>query len=133
MFFIFMVEDDKKMVLSFTPTKAEAEEYICNRCCLDNKGHYDAWCELHNHDPKELATKRLYTTTIATNVKKYRYKQCTYDLNHIATIYRIGFGCYPLGCSFDSDLEYMVLMQKANKDVLDKVVSKLKKENKSKE
>ena len=108
---ISIKENNQNRVLSFTNTKQEAEEYIVRRICLDNKAHFIQWCELHNKDAKSFEVQNYYARTIMLNTA-YRYKQIKYDVKHMAMIYRVAFECLPIGCSYDTDFEYAILMER---------------------
>ena len=127
---VSLKENNQSRVLSFTNTKEEAEEYIVKRIILDNKAHFLPWCELHKKDPKSFETQNFYARTIMLN-KAYMYKQIKYDVKHMAMIYRIAFECLPIGCSYDTDFEYAMLMERTARAALSAKLDDKKEEEKT--
>lgn len=95
-------------VLCVTKNKDEALEYINKKIYEDNYNHFGMWCNLNNVKVSQDAWKTYYKTVLQ-NENPYIAVTVNIDYSMISSIFRIFYGCKPIGCSFDTLLEKLTL------------------------
>lgn len=107
-------------IFTVTETKKQAQEYVNKRIVLENKEHFDAWCELRNKNNKVETTWAFYAENIIT-YKGYYILEINYLIKDIAQIFRTMNGCTPIGCSFDESIELIYMLMNTDSDTLQKI------------
>ena len=115
-------------------------EYGYKYLRLKHFDHFKMWCELRSLSIDSEAAWATYFTKVLTYEEKagYAIAKQTYKLNNLAAVLRMFGGCFPLGCSFDTETEYLYLKTKleAQEEALQKIhdnVEKMIKEEKPQE
>lgn len=107
-FWVLTKKDDPDKFLSITLSKAEAIEYAHTMLKFAHKPHFQAWCALRDYDWTTLSAWEQYFIECIDYEEKAEYSitNITYKLKDIAAIMRMFGGCSPIGCSFETPVEY---------------------------
>lgn len=114
---VFMVTNNYKLdenkrpidmkVYTITSTLDSCIEYMDCLLKLDNKEHYELWCENHNFEINKESWDNYKENVIGTSQDdKYLIGKYTYPMTYISTILRMHNRCQPLGCSYEDKKEY---------------------------
>ena len=113
-FYLVIDQSQNNQILTITSTKKQAIEYGYQFLKIKHYDHYSKWCELKELNPEsENAWFRYFVNVLTIEEKsKYAVAKRVYTLETVAAIMRMFGGCTPLGCSFDSETEYIYLKSK---------------------
>ena len=75
-----------------------------------NFDHFKSWCELRELDFKEPLSWELYKNFVRMDLSGYRIRKFKFDKKELASILRMNYGCVPLGCSYESEMEKIILI-----------------------
>lgn len=119
--YVLINTDNKNIFLTITNKLSQALEYAENLIKLNHGIHFINWCEAHNFAVDDVKAWNTYFNDCITDDEKLKYKalKISYSKNDIASIMRMFIGCVPLGCSFDTSLEYKYISDK----ILDNSIS----------
>lgn len=106
---LFLDENETILnILCVTKNKKEALEFINKKIYSDHYNHFGVWCNLKNLQVSQDAWN-LYYSTVLQNENPYITVTVNVDYSMISSIFRIFYGCKPIGCSFDTMLEKLAL------------------------
>ena len=98
----------KNKFLTITKDPKEAEEYAMMLLRIKHYEHFKSWCDLRELDSKDFPNWLKYYTDCVPSTEKqcFQIVKIKYELSNILAILRMFGNCLPLGCSFDTELEY---------------------------
>ena len=107
---LYMVVDSEftktnARIYTITTTKAQCEKYINLLLMVTHKEHYSSWCELRNLKAENNSSWEAYKKCCLTD-KKYHIIKTKHKADGIALIFRLYNKCIPLGCGYESEVEY---------------------------
>ena len=113
-FYLVIDQNQSNQILTITSTKKEAIEYGYQFLKIKHYDHYNRWCELKGFSPSsEQAWFRYFMNVLTIEEKsQYAVAKRKYTVDTLAAIMRMFGGCTPLGCSFDTETEYIYLKSK---------------------
>lgn len=82
-------------------------DYLVKLTCLENKDHYNQWCEIHNLNNNDELSSLEYVKAVGLS-KNYSILKVFYSLEDIAIWLRLVNSCIPIGCSYESPIERKV-------------------------
>ena len=100
-------------ILCVTVTAEQANEYIDRRLFIEKFNHYNNWCELRDLKPDDANSWVRYRKNLSTS---YFYEEHEIECNAIASLFRLFYGCTPIGCSFDTLLEASQVLSNLGKE-----------------
>lgn len=109
-------------ILCVTATEKEAKEYINRKLLQDNYSHYFNWCSLRNISIDDSSW--TFYLKMNTVINPYIYSKVKVSHSSIANLFRMFYGCNPIGCSFDTVIEVYT------KEIQNKIEDKKVEENK---
>lgn len=117
-----------QQILTITPNKEDALDYILKFLRIKHFDHFKMWCELRGLDVSTENAWLEYFNSCIDNQERRQYAVAKrkYTLNQVAAIMRMFGGCMPLGCTFDTPAEYNYLRYKLETQ---EVAAKLMKNN----
>ena len=92
-------------IYTITTKKSQCEKYINTLLMLENKDHYASWCELRHLDVNKDSSWEKYKFNCLKE-PKYRIMRTKHTAENVAIIFRMFNKCIPLGCGFETDIEY---------------------------
>jgi hypothetical protein len=95
-------------IITIVSTKAQANEYIIKVLFNEYKEHFTQWCSLRNYDVNAKESWELYFKTVIPMEAKSKFliTNLRYNEADLLAILRMFSHCQPLGCSYDTLLEY---------------------------
>lgn len=105
-------DEFRNNIVTFVTEKKQVIEYVNKRLIVDHYDHYKQWCEVHNLDICNPDAENEYLKTVGAtwdDYCQYTFKKFIYNLNEIASIFRITNKCSPVGTSYETaaEIEYM--------------------------
>ena len=115
----FAVVDSRKadVILTITETKEQAIMYATNLLKLKYYEHFVRWAECHHYSQEDEEGWKVYFNDCITLDEKQAYKLIPvfYTTTNLASLLRMFAGSVPLGCDFESDIEYDYFFAKLRK------------------
>lgn len=106
--FVLTKRSDPDRFLCVSVSEKDAIEYAHTALKFIHDTHFQAWCALRDYDYKTAHAWDEYFDTCITYEEKSEYliTNVTYKLKDIVAIMRMFGGCQPIGCSFETPVEY---------------------------
>lgn len=111
LYLVYKNEDDSSLV-TVLEKEYQINEFINRNILVHNYKHFKAWCELRKIDYTKVESENAYidnffNTATEEDLKKYTYiiKKAYYTKTALASILRMFNGCFPLGCSYETEVE----------------------------
>ena len=111
LYLVYKNEDDSSLV-TVLEKEYQIDEFIHRNILVHNYKHFKAWCDLRQLDYTKLESENAYVnnfldTATEEDLKKYTYiiKKVYYTKTALASILRMFNGCFPLGCSYETEVE----------------------------
>ena len=97
----------KNKFLTITKDTKEAIEYSMMLLKLKYHEHFGLWCDARNLDKNsEKSWLSYYENSVpAAEKAEFQIIKVAYDIDNLLAILRMFGNCFPLGCSFDTDVE----------------------------
>lgn len=97
----------KNKFLTITKNLKEASEYAMLITKLQHHDHFNMWCTFRELDVSDIKNWLDYYENCVTDDEKDELQiiKVKYDLENILAILRMFGSCFPLGCSFETDVE----------------------------
>lgn len=113
--------ESPKIYLTIVARKQQAIEYAKRLLLLDHQSHFTQWCSYRNLACTDLNAANQYFRDCITDSEKKSFKVVKIKLNNqgIATSLRMFSGNIPLGCSYESPIEYEYITDQINKNKFD--------------
>ncbi len=98
--------------ISFTTCREEAIQALDQYLYLKHYKHFRTWCPLHGYDIDHAKAWLEYSRSLAVDTfndgkPRYTIIQIDYEPNILASLLRLYHHCTPMGCTFDTDEEFM--------------------------
>lgn len=123
--------------LTIVSSKNEAREYAQLYIKLKHLDHFIAWSEARDLNPDDIEVWNSYFEKCIQPEEKdeYRVVKIYYEKSNLLAMLRMFCNCAPLGCSFDTNVEYEYVKHKANqlKKLEEEIIKKMKEFDKSQE
>lgn len=106
--FVLTRRDDPNRFLCISLTKKDILEYAHALLKFEHKPHFESWCLLRGYDPNDSKSWDKYFNICVNTVDTPTYiiTNVSYKLQDVVAILRMFGGCAPIGCSFETDIEY---------------------------
>ena len=111
LYLVYKNEDDNSLV-TVLEKEYQIDEFIHRNILIHNYKHFKAWCDLRKMDYTKIESENAYinnflNTATEEDLKKYTYviKKAYYTKTALASILRMFNGCFPLGCSYETEVE----------------------------
>lgn len=112
----------------------DCEEYIILKEMLDHKQHYQSWCQQRKLDYLSEFSWKSYKEIVLHNSSEYGIITFKMEWKDIMAFLRVLHKCYPIGCSYDREIELSFFKEqvvgKFLKEAKDQVENNLKEINK---
>lgn len=107
-------------ILSITPTRKEALEYIDKRIMVNNTDHFVSWCSVHGLDRLNSSSWKKYRQTVLHEsvFREFTLIELIYGKDDIARIFRLMYGYIPVGASYEEPVEYLNVLEKLSEEDL---------------
>ena len=125
LYLVYKREDDNSLV-TVLERKDQIDEFISRNILIHNYKHFKAWCGLRKMDYTKAESENAYinnflNTATEEDLDKYTYiiRKAYYTKTALASILRMFNGCFPLGCSYETEAEVVyanVLFKEAEKE-----------------
>ena len=115
-FFAVFKKENPDAFLTITVKKQEAIEYALKLLKLEHLSHFQAWCMLRDYDYNSQKPWDKYFEECISEAEKSDYiiSKISYNIKDLAAIIRMFGKCAPLGCSYDTPVEYEYAKAQAN-------------------
>lgn len=99
--------------LTVSHRRKDCDAYLNRRLMMDNFSHFSAWCGLRGIKADDAGWQRYVDAGVLSDgeLSKYCVSKLRYRKGDIASLFRMYNGCIPLGCGFEKDEEYELLMR----------------------
>lgn len=106
--FVLTKKSDPDKFLTITLSQEDAIAYAHTLLKFSHKAHFQAWCALRDYDYKDSDSWEEYFVFCISDEEKLEYvvTSVTYKLKDIVAIMRMFGGCQPIGCPFETSVEY---------------------------
>lgn len=106
--YVLTKSDNPDRFLCIGLSKDNVNEYAHNLLKFAHKPHFQAWCALRDYDYMDIRSWERYFLECIDDEEKSEYiiSNVTYKLKDIVAIMRMFGGCQPIGCSFETQVEY---------------------------
>lgn len=93
--------------LTISENRLDAYEYAMAFMRLQHQNHFDTWCELRQLDKDDINNWLQYYDMCIEDDEKNNFQvvKVRYNVKDVVTILRMFGNCFPLGCSFDTEIE----------------------------
>ena len=97
----------KNKFLTITKNTFEAYEYVMLLLKLQHQCHFDSWCLTRKLDKDNPNNWLVYYENCIEDEEKDNFQiiKIKYHIRDVLAILRMFGNCFPLGCSFDTDVE----------------------------
>ena len=97
----------KNKFLTITKDANGALEYSMLVLKLKHLDHFLMWCDARQLDKGDIKNWLNYYENCVPNSDKEEFKivRVTYELDNVLAILRMFGNCFPIGCSFDTEVE----------------------------
>lgn len=126
----------KNRFLTISDDKTDVYEYAMLLLKLQHQDHFESWCQLRQIEKPDLnAWLRYYATSIDAEEKEdLQVIKVSYHKKDVIAMLRMFGNCFPIGCSFDTELErryYDNLVKEKN--IIEQKTSQVEEEQLAKE
>lgn len=106
--FVLTKKDDPNRFLCIALSKDDVIEYAHSLIKFSHQAHFQAWCALRDYDYKSIDAWEEYFTNCISYEERADYiiTNVSYKLKDVVAIMRMFGGCSPIGCSFETPVEY---------------------------
>lgn len=99
-------------IVTFVVKKNQIAEYINKKLIVSHYDHYKQWCELNSLKEDSEQAESAYIKTCGPNwceYNEYTFRRFVYNIDELASLFRIMNKCAPVGTSYETDaeIEYM--------------------------
>ncbi len=111
-------EEMMNNIYTIVKTKKQANEYILFSFYNEYFSPFSYWCELHNQNVKDLDVFRsfMFTRYDEEEINKYTVISITYTLDQLCALIRTLAEFYPMGTSYETEVEVQQFLNKHKKD-----------------
>ena len=111
-------EEMMNNIYTIVKTKKQANEYILFSFYNEYFSPFSYWCELHNQNVKDLDVFRsfMFTRYDEEEINKYTVIPITYALDQLCALIRTLAEFYPMGTSYETEVEVQQFLNKHKKD-----------------
>lgn len=113
--------------LTVSHRRKDCDAYLSRRLMLDNFRHFSAWCGLRGIAADDDGWGRYLSEGVLSDdeLGKYCVTKLKYRKGDIASLFRMYNGCIPLGCGFEKDEEYELLLKALPEETAKEIQARL--------